>query len=591
MTVEVFTPDAVRARLAANRSSEVQTGSGRFGYVQPRIATDSRIAPDATFFVVGDGFARALEDALRAVDRYVLSAPRDADTTGRPGIGNLDVASNALGWAFAAEDGQDDALIEVDGRWIDMQARPDVSHELEEARSLRRRRTAEFERIAQADVILAVTTGVEQWFDRHTGLYLGAKPSPRMTELYPDRFELHRLDLAAVEAQLTRFCALVKTHGKPGALVLLAVSPVADSGSEDPVADTFLGQAIQRIACARIVRDRDGVEYLPALESAILSDARFGYLDTDPGQTSPDLAARVMADLLEAYADPDPAQALLHARGHGAARLLAGNPGAALEATTPAMAANGWPDDEIGLIHARALAGVDRQAEAIDLLLDRLEGGRATDPDRIYATTLDLVESHGTLAQIDRLLAVSGQDGRPDDEPAPDLSQVTPEVAPAFDERQTEEGADHVTLPDGPAPAPAFPDLPRDVRVQIEAAASALKAQDNLGVIKRSISLLEAEDALSFDDQERVFSYLVQAMMREGQHAHLLPVLLDRIERLPDPGPRWPALVVKLARTRGDLPVLREIQRLRGKFPADVDLSEIDARAAALSEAETGATA
>ncbi|MFL9503400.1 GSCFA domain-containing protein (plasmid) [Rhodopseudomonas palustris] len=539
-------------------------------YARPQILTEEKIPEGASYFVVGNCFGRNIEKALRRAERTVLSSPTNLDLPGsaqeqfnRFNIFNLDVSTNEIAWAIDPNASSlDDALIEVDGEWVDMQIHWTFAHDEALARQYRKVYNASYSSISQADTVIVALSGVEQWFDTRTGLYMNGMPTNKMVEQAPGRFEFHRLDLDGCVASLRRFCNLVRTCSKKNPLIIVAVSPVSQPvvhGQADALVDQFLAKAMQRTAADIVCAEFDRIEYLPALEAAMLSDFRFGYQETSLNHTTQCLANRIVAEMLLKYEGESKGQRLLHAVGHTEALILAGEHEAAIKTAEQIINTGVATTDELDQLYVRALTQTNRHADGVAHLLARLEAGLVSDVDRIYQRLINMIRGHGNEDQLARLQVWAISRGL-------DIDAIEA-VRNAWAVK----------------PTATAKGLYTDQITQIIAA---MRNDDHEAVVQRSLQLLDVNGELSKSESERIFTYLVQGLIRLGRHTDAITHLSQAVENAETPDPRRARLLVNLARSHADVETINKIIALGDRLGDTTLIELLEARRVALESAQ-----
>ena len=573
MPLKVYAPEEIRAVASKNKLRQypgVKKGKSRLlPYARPQINTETTFPRDASFFVLGNCYGRNLEKALRRVGRTVLSSPNNLDLPGtaqeqfnRYNIFNLDVSTNEVAWAIdPGAQPIDDALIDVDGEWVDMQIHWTFAHDEASAKQYRKVYNTSYEGIKDADVIIISASGIEQWFDTETGLYMNGMPTNKMTKQSPGRFEFHRLDADACANSLRRFCDLARTTCKSDARILITISPVSQPsvhGPSDALIDQYLAKSLQRAACDVVCAEYDGVEYLPSLETAMLSDFRFGYQETSLNHTTQCLANRVVAEMLEKYEGKSDSQILMHAIGHTEALIAAEDFETAVETAETVTLTDIRATDELNGFYVKALSAMKRHSDAVAYLSGRLLEDDVEDSDFVFPRLINLAKSHGSIEQIDALIAYAEKMGRDTE------TLIVARAGKLARGTQTND------------PAHAH-------RGVINSLAVALKANDNTTVIEGAIELLELGNGVSEVDQDRIVGFIVQALTRVGQQSGAIEVLLDRLELRETLQPRWSTLCLNLARSHGDTETIDRIMSLSEKFGLDADFSGVKRRQSILA--------
>lgn len=574
MAIKSYKPDEIRAVVSKNRLRQypgVNKGKERLlPYARPQILTETSVPEDASYFVVGNCFGRNVEKALARAGRTVLSSPTDLDLPGsaqeqfnRFNIFNLDVSTNEIDWAINPNAKPlDDALIEVDGEWVDMQIHWTFAHDEAQAKQYRKVYNSSYAGISKADVVIVALSGVEQWYDTKTGLYLNGMPTKKMVEQSEGRYEFHRLDLDACVESLSRFCKVVKAYSEKDPLILVAVSPVSQPVVHtltDSIVDQYLVKAIQRNAADIVCEASDRIEYLPALEAAMLSDFRYGYMRTSLNHTIQCLANRVVAEMLLKYEGESDGQRLLHAVGHVEALLLAEDYDAAIETAEEVIGSSVGSTDELDQFYTKALIQSKRHGDALSYMIQRLLSGEVSDEQRVLFSVLNLASGHGTEEQLD-LVEAFGQDR------GLDVSQVEA-VRQAWANRKAAGGGG------GKGQHSA----------EVAAIVALMKEEDNEAVVSGCLSLLNRKHELTAAEHDRVMNYLVHGLIRLGRQIDAISHLADHVATEEAPTPRRVQLLVNLARSHADAAMLDRVIELRDRIGDAGMIGQLEARRALLN--------
>ncbi|MFT5798405.1 MAG: hypothetical protein ACI84R_002472 [Candidatus Azotimanducaceae bacterium] len=513
-------------------------------YARPQITNNTKIPVGGTFFVVGNCFARNIEKSLGRAGRTFLSSPNDLDLPGsameqygRYNIFNLDVSTNEIEWV-RDPDGKkrDSALIEVEGEWVDMQIHWTFAHPEKEAKKFRRVYNGGYAKIYEADTVIVSVSGITQWFDKQADHYMNIMPTRRMTQDSPDRFELHQFDVEACADSLRRFCDLVLKNSTKNPMILVVVSPVSQPAvlsTEDALIDQTLAKSTQRVAAQLICDEYERVEYLPFLESALLSDFRYAYRDSSPNHTTQGFANRVVADMLLSYEGPSEGATLLGAIGHTEALLFAKDFEGAIAYAKTAIK-DGVRSDELDLLYDKALRGAGQHAISIDYLIDQLSAGVVIDPERHMREVLNLSKNIATADQIDKFrqyLKVANLDEKP-------LNEM-------LVKRHNSAGVKGANA---------------EALITLKGAA---REQCFADVIEQGKALLEAKDPLDSAGTEIVLVLMSQAMSKDQDHSKAVDLLLEQAEKYGPLTTRLVQTLVNLAKFHADITSLNAILKLQ----------------------------
>lgn len=385
--MQIFSYDETRRRAQGNRLRQfpsIAKGRARFlPYARPAIAGVD-LPPNASFYVLGACFARNLERALGFAGQRVLSSPiglglpgSTAEQFQRYNVFNLDVALNELTWALTAMDsGACKALLPVAEKLADTQLNWTFAHDPEIALSFRQIYNKSYASVTDADVVILATGGIEQWFDKEEGIYINSMPGPVSDNLYPGRFELHRIGVDEAVCTLEKTIALIRTHSTKKPIFYIAVSPVSQPmvfSPEDILIDQFYAKVVQRQAVEQIVQADDRCLYLPALEAAMWTDFRYNYQETSMNHTTPNFGARIVADLLDACGVQDHEVKAHRALAHGIPMLEGGNTAGAIALCEEALVDDCIESGEVDALYVRALGKAHRHREAVEHIFRRLE--------------------------------------------------------------------------------------------------------------------------------------------------------------------------------------------------------------------------
>lgn len=416
MAIKVSSFEDVSRLIAGNPLRNFPSQSkGRdrlFPVPRPRISTNRTIPADASFFCIGACFARGVEKALTSAGRKVLSSRTGLGLPGsveeqfsRYNVFNLDVGMNEVRWALGAHEAPWDApLVKVGENHTDLQLHWAFAHPEDEARDFRKLYNDSFKPIVDADVIVLAVAGIRQWFDRETGIYINSMPPAALVRTYPGRFEMHEFDVEGCAERLESAIRIIRENCPRDPLILVAVAPVwqpMSTSAGDALVDQMKVKATQRVAVEKVCATHEGVEYLPALENAMLGDFRYGFLDNSPNHTSQHLAERVVADMIQDFGADDSRHAVFTARAHAEAAIMAGDPARAV-ALCETVAEMGAASAEFSQVYSRALVQSGRISDAVNYLVDALESGVPEQPQRIWHSAVQIVRPVDTDL-IDRL--------------------------------------------------------------------------------------------------------------------------------------------------------------------------------------------
>lgn len=317
--------DAAQNKL--RRYPAANAGKGRLiPFALPTINTDKSISKDAKYFVAGDCFARSVEKALISAGKQVISSPDNLPLPGnsveqfnRFTLYNIDTIYNELRWALEPDD-EDmyGSLIEMGDELCDLQIQWTFSHRPEIAKKYRKTFATSFAAAAEADVIVLVVGGIEQWYDKQTGLYINGMVPNNVVAAYPDRFELHMMEQDDCVNSIQRVYDLLLRTSKTDPLILVMNTPGAEPftfSNNDALIEHLYSRSLQRLALDSFVKQAEHAEYVPAMEYVFLSERRVTYLPNSYNHITQDCVDRLMAEVLLRYEGPSAGQSLLQVRG------------------------------------------------------------------------------------------------------------------------------------------------------------------------------------------------------------------------------------------------------------------------------------
>lgn len=562
MPPEVFSPKEIRAVAAKNPLRQypgLRKGKERLlPFAQPQIRTDLRFSEGAKFFVAGNCYGRNLEKALAKAGRTYLSSPSDLDLPGtakqqynRYNIFNLDVSTNEIIWAIDPKaQPADDALIQVGHEWVDMQIHWTFAHEEAQAKEFRSIYNTSYAGVADADVVILSSSGIEQWFDRETGLYLNGMPTAKMDELYPGRFEFHRLDTEACTDSLRRAIEVVRQNTRVTPIILVTVSPVQQPlvyGRNDALIEQFLAKSYLRAAAEQVCHDYPEVEYLPSLEFAMLSDFQYAYSAQSLNHSSQGLANRVVAEMLLRYDGETPGYHALRAIGLVEALLSAGEYDQAMALAEASIEAGAPMSYNLDFQYSQALVRSGQHQQAATWLMKRLDSAVDDEREPLFRLATNLVRAYGSRDDIERLLGHAEALG------------IEDETVGAIKLAVAQPAAIASTANQGSSP--------------VDEIAAAFKAQDYDAVAARSDALFEDVESTP-ELLQRTLPFVVRSLMSLGQHKLAISRLYAVVSRQDEPDARWTSLMVKLATSHGDVPMIEQIIAISDKIKDSEDLLE-----------------
>jgi tetratricopeptide (TPR) repeat protein len=253
-----------------------ETGQFRDGGIFPPLSPRFFLRPGETVFTIGSCFARNVENVLV---RFGLDVPV---TKFQLPAGEMDHPAPHLLNEYNAGTilqrlesvigkftyGDDMGIEETPKGFVDLFLHIAVLP-IGRERLLERRReiAALYRKLLTSETIILTLGLVECWYDTKYDCYLNKAPSRQLTLAHPGRFSFHRLEVEDVIARMRRSIELLNQIGRKN--ILLTVSPVpveATFTTDHALVANCFSKAVLRVACDRLVREFDNVDYYPSYE-------------------------------------------------------------------------------------------------------------------------------------------------------------------------------------------------------------------------------------------------------------------------------------------------------------------------------------
>ncbi|MGF1446311.1 MAG: GSCFA domain-containing protein [Pikeienuella sp.] len=253
------------------------------GVVIPQGSPGFVLTPEARVFVIGSGFARQLEAALRLHGLRILSADpthalreaRENPTRGHLNKYNPASIQQEFDWASGAVEFPREVLMALGDAYADPCLHERAAHGGISALMTRREAIAGYFAAAfKADLTIVILDQIETWFDRRTKLALTTPPLKRLFDAEPDRFSFRRLLFNEVAAHLKAICARLKREA-PKQKIVLAVSPVPIERTytgQDVIVANLSSKSVLHAAAVECAGSMEGVDYAPIYETVTTSE-------------------------------------------------------------------------------------------------------------------------------------------------------------------------------------------------------------------------------------------------------------------------------------------------------------------------------
>lgn len=284
----------------------------------PEAEASFDIGADEKIFCIGSCFANEISQALHRLNYNVLSIFHDLSDspdkliTDDSVFHKYSVASiyNELSWALDPEKeySHEQVLVETSSDCVqDYQlSGKDRNYTRESAESFRDAFNLSFSKVKDADVVI-LTLGVsEVWFDKETQLYLNVSVPKSLTELYPDRFELHVFDYETTSFYLKAIYKLLATYLKDDFRLLVTVSPIPLSHTfrqQDIYISNSYSKAVLRVVVEELVSAEANVNYFPSYEFVTLSNPEVVWAEKDFRHVDPSFVDYIMGHVMSQFTD------------------------------------------------------------------------------------------------------------------------------------------------------------------------------------------------------------------------------------------------------------------------------------------------
>ena len=557
-----FTPEEIQSVAGKNplrKFPSLRNGLDRlFPYARPQIRTDLQFTEDTEFFIAGNCFGRNLEKALTRAGKKFSSSPKNLGLPGsvqeqynRYNVVNLDVTANEIIWAID-ENAQplDDALIQVGDEWVDMQIHWTFAHDLDQARKYRQIYNSSFAPIADADVVVFVLGGFEQWFDRETNLYMNGMPTRKMTSLYPDRFEFHQVN-ETCEQSIRRCVEVVLANSKKNPTILLSLTPGQQPlvfGQNDIMIELALAKSYQRIAIERVCSDYSQVEYLPSREFAELSDTKFTYMETSLNHPKQNLANRVVAEVLLKYEGETPGYLAVNAIGHAEALFLAEDYAGAVQLCEAAIDSGAPLSIDLDFQYVQALRRNGESSKAVSWTLGRLDDLAPEEKERAVKLIANIARSHGTVEQIDEIIEV---------------------VKSILDDSDLIEALEKAKAPRAHANLSVSANM--GLKMKVGPLLKERQFEEVFDLCVEALANSESTDA----DKQSLIPYVMQSCTQLGRKRSAVEFIVDVAEGLDGKlNTRWSDLLINLAKSHSDDPLRKRMKAISEKLSRPNEASQ-----------------
>lgn len=369
-------------------------------------------------FTIGSCFARNVERAL-AARGFELPAWRivkgdaEFEKLGTSILNNYAAPSiyNEISWALDPErqfDPERNFYEVFPGKYVDLHvARGIRPGPIELVKTRRDAITAVYREIVDCPLTVMTLGLTEAWYDCETELYLNTRPHQSTILKHPGRFELRVLDYADTIGFLGKTFDLLAANRKPGAHVLLTVSPVpltTTYRNVDVIIANTYSKSVLRAAAEEIVSRYDFVEYYPSYESVTLTRRDLAWVD-DQTHVQKDIIDVNVGRMVLAYTggggDTEASEGSLSENDQA---TLAG---IREETVTDAATVFGFLDARPALVEADPQVAAALCAAALDLgKLSAADAAMRSIPDSWESVKRDLLKARLHLAKSEHPQAV-----------------------------------------------------------------------------------------------------------------------------------------------------------------------------------------
>jgi hypothetical protein len=285
---------------------EPEFGGGRiFG---PEVCSTLEFAPrfslaqHAKIFTIGSCFAREVEESLLTQGFNVLTRTGDYGYAhGYLNRYNTWAMAQEIDFAIGSRQFDERSISRLnEGGYADLTSYGRFET-AEEAHELRRRTTALFRHLLEADVVI-ITAGLSEiWYDKSFDYYTNIAPSGASLA-YPDRFEFRLLGFHENHQALCRLVEDIRRI-RPACNILLTVSPVplnATFAPRDVLISNSYSKACLRTAVEELLWAYPFVDYFPSFEMVNLSDPAMVW-ESDYRHVKREFVERIMLEFKRRY--------------------------------------------------------------------------------------------------------------------------------------------------------------------------------------------------------------------------------------------------------------------------------------------------
>lgn len=278
----------------------------------PENKINVKIHLNSKIFTVGSCFARNVEEALVQEGINVLSkdinVPYEVKANRKTGIMNKynpGSLYHELEWALGRSNFNEEYLIEIDGKYFDLNLKPgELPQDLKVALGFRSEINRYFNQIRDSDIVILTLGMTECWYDSKYDVILNQVPHPKVIREFPDRFKFVVLELNDVVDYLTKSIDLLLSVNVKS--VFLTTSPVSLARTfknEDIITANCSSKSTLRVACDILTTRYEGfVNYFPSYETVIYNNSNISW-ENDLAHASDYIVTRIVKKFIERHVE------------------------------------------------------------------------------------------------------------------------------------------------------------------------------------------------------------------------------------------------------------------------------------------------
>jgi hypothetical protein len=276
------------------------------GIAIPNTSNSVKFSKETKIFTIGSCFARNVEESLSQEGLNVLSkdidVPYDVSAGRNTGLMNKynpGSIYHELEWALGDIPFKNEYLLEIDGKFIDMNLKPgEQSQDLAVARQFRQNIESYFKQIKESDVVILTLGMTECWFDEKYNIVLNQPPHPKAIRSEPSRFKFCVLELEDILHYMRKSIDLLLVANISN--IFITTSPVALARtftSSDVITANCISKSLLRVASDILVNEYKVVHYFPSYETVLYNNSNLCW-ESDLAHASDYVVTRIINEFV-----------------------------------------------------------------------------------------------------------------------------------------------------------------------------------------------------------------------------------------------------------------------------------------------------